>query len=137
MDILRFYISTFLHFYISTFIHFYISLCVSVRFRGVVPPEWPCKSFCPSMSEQSRAEPSRSNGQCVRYSNLPDGCTQKRASRVRETHTFKKLHFPASVSSARDAHFQNQVSSRLRKTLLFLKKNAVSSTRNHHFGRQH
>ena len=57
----------------------------------------------------------------VRYSNLPGGGTQKQASRVRETHTFKTLHFPASVSSTRDAHFQNQVSSRLRETLLFLK----------------
>ena len=73
----------------------------------------------PSRAGPGRAEPSRSNGQCVRYSNLPGGYTQKRASRVRETHTFKKLHFPASVSSTRDAHFQNQVSSRLRETLFF------------------
>ena len=53
--------------------------------------------------------------------NLPGRGTQKQASRVRETHIFKTLHFPASVSSTRDAHFQNQVSSRLRETLLFLK----------------
>ena len=44
----------------------------------------------------------------------------KMASRLRETHTFKKLHSPTSVSSTRNTHFQNQVSSRLRKTLLFL-----------------
>ena len=43
-------------------------------------------------------------------------------SRVRETHTFKKLYFPASVSSTRNTHFQNQVSSRLRDTLLFFFK---------------
>ena len=58
----------------------------------------------------------------MRYSNLLGGGTQKRASRVRETHTFKTLCFPASVSSTREAHFQNQMSSRLRETLHFLKK---------------
>ena len=41
--------------------------------------------------------------------------------RVRQTHTFIKLHSPASVSSTRDAHFQNQVLSRLRETLLFFR----------------
>ena len=46
---------------------------------------------------------------------------QKVVFRVRQTHTFKKLHSPASVSSTRDAHFQNQVSSRLRETLYFLR----------------
>ena len=46
----------------------------------------------------------------------------KMASRLRETHTFKKLRSPTSVSSTRNTHFQNQVSSRLREALLFLKK---------------
>ena len=41
--------------------------------------------------------------------------------RARQTHTFKTLHSPASVSSTQDAHFQNQVSPRLRETLLFLR----------------
>ena len=46
---------------------------------------------------------------------------QKVVSRARQTHTFKKLHSPASISSTRDAHFQNQVLSRLRETLCFLR----------------
>ena len=46
---------------------------------------------------------------------------RKVVSRARQTHTFKKLHSPASVSSTRDTHFQNQVLSRLRETLCFLK----------------
>ncbi len=79
------------------------------------------KSRAKPARDPSRAAPGRSNGQCVRYSNLPGGGTPKQASRVRETHTFNTLHFPASVSSTRDAHFQNQVSSRLCEALLFLK----------------
>ena len=46
---------------------------------------------------------------------------QKVVSRARQMHTFKKLHSPASVSSTRDAHFQNQVLSRLHETLCFLR----------------
>ena len=42
--------------------------------------------------------------------------------RARQTHTFKTLHSPASVSSTQDAHFQNQVSPRLRETLPFFEK---------------
>ena len=76
-----------------------------------------------------RAEPSRADGQCVRYSILPSSCTLQRASRLRETHDFKKLHSPTSVSSTRNAHFQNQVSSRLRETLLFLKKWRLAYTK--------
>ena len=45
----------------------------------------------------------------------------KMASRLRETHDFKTLYFRTSVSPTRNTHFQNQVSSRLRETLLFLK----------------
>jgi hypothetical protein len=45
---------------------------------------------------------------------------QKVVSRARQMHTFKKLHSPASVSSTRDTHLQNQVLSRLRETLLFV-----------------
>ena len=139
------------------------------------------------------SEPSRADDQCVRYSNLPGGSTQKRAktlykhctfqrasrlretdvfkikcrlvyarryilgkscvsctpntyfgwwttpsrmgmdeatmantfqkvvSRARQMHTFKKLHSPASISSTPDAHFQNQVLSRLRETLFVLR----------------
>ena len=47
-------------------------------------------------------------------------CTLQRASRLRETHVFKKLHSPTSVLSTRNLRFPNQVSSRLRETLLFL-----------------
>ena len=46
---------------------------------------------------------------------------RKVVSRARQKHTFKKMHSPASVSSTRDAHFQNQVLSRLRETLCFLR----------------
>ena len=46
----------------------------------------------------------------------------KMASRARETYTFEKWRSSTSVSSTRNAHFQNQVSSRLRETLLFMKK---------------
>ena len=42
--------------------------------------------------------------------------------RARETNNFKKQHSPTSVSCRRNAHFQNQVSSRLRKTPLFFRK---------------
>ena len=45
---------------------------------------------------------------------------QKVVSRARQMHTFKKLHSPASVSSTRDTHLQNQVLSRLRETLFVL-----------------
>ena len=48
----------------------------------------------------------------------------KMASRLRQTHTFKKLHSATSASSTRNAHVQNQVASRLRETLLFLENHA-------------
>ena len=56
-------------------------------------------------------------------------CTLQRASRLRETPDFKKRHSSTSVSSTRNTHFQNQVSSRLRETLLFLKKMCLVYTK--------
>ena len=47
--------------------------------------------------------------------------TLQRASRLRETLDFKKRHSLTSVSSTRNTHFQNRVSSRLREMLLFVK----------------
>ena len=42
--------------------------------------------------------------------------------RARETHDFKTKHSPMSVSCTRNAHFQNQASSRVRETPLFVSK---------------
>jgi hypothetical protein len=40
-----------------------------------------------------------SRGRCVRYSILPRSCTLQRASRLRKTYLFNKVHSPTSVSS--------------------------------------
>ena len=58
----------------------------------------------------------------IRNTHFQKNCTLQRASRLRETPDVKKRHSSTSVSSTRNTHFQNQVSSRLRETLLFLKK---------------
>ena len=61
-------------------------------------------------------------GQCLRYSILPRSCTLQLASRLRRTHVFAKLQFPTVASSTPNAHFANQVSSRLHQTRTILKK---------------
>jgi len=63
-----------------------------------------------------------SRGQCVRYSILPRSCNLQRASRLRKTYLFNKVHSPTNVSSIPNAHSQNEVSSRLHRMLPFLKK---------------
>jgi hypothetical protein len=74
-------------------------------------------------------------GRCVGHSILPRNCTLQRASRLRKTYFFDKLHFPTSVSSTPNAHFENQVSSRLHQMLVFLKYD-ISSTPNTYFGKR-
>ena len=61
-------------------------------------------------------------GQCRRYSILPRSCTLQLASRLRRTHVFAKLQFPTVASSTPNAHFANQVSSRLHQTRTIFKK---------------
>ena len=68
----------------------------------------------PGRAEPRRAEPSQRILSC--------NCTLQRASRLRETPDFKTRHSSTSFSSTRNTHFQNQVSSRLHETLLFLNK---------------
>ena len=59
--------------------------------------------------------------ECVVHPILPRNCTLQRASRLRKTYFFDKLHFPTSVSSTPNAHFENKVSSRLHQMPAFLK----------------
>ena len=70
-----------------------------------------------------------SRGQCVRQSILPRNCTLERASRLRRTYLFNKLHSPTSVPSTPNALFKNRVSSRLHQRLVCLKKCCLAYTK--------
>ena len=51
------------------------------------------------------------------------------ASRLRKTHTCKKMHFPSRVSSTPNAHSKNWVSSRLRQMPFVLQKGRLVYTK--------
>jgi hypothetical protein len=65
----------------------------------------------------------------IGYSILPRSCSLQRASRLRRTYLFNKLHSPTSVPSTPNAHFKNRMSSRLHQMLVFLKKCCLAYTK--------
>ena len=69
------------------------------------------------------------HSKCVGHSILPHDCSLQRASRLRKTYFFDKLHFPTGVSSTPNAHFENQVSSRLHQMLALKKQWSLVHTK--------
>jgi hypothetical protein len=100
--------------------HIYKIKCRLVYVRGYLF-EKECVSTTPNTYFGLQTMPSRMGMDEATMANT----FRKLVSRARQTHTFKKLHSPASVSSTRDAHFQNQVLSRLRETHVFLRNCSV------------
>ena len=56
---------------------------------------------------------------CPSWPNSSPNRIKELASHLRRTYLFDKLHFPTSVSSTPNAHFENRVSSRLHQVLAF------------------
>ena len=65
----------------------------------------------------------------IGYSILPRNCTLQRASRLRRTYLFNKLHSPTSAPPTPNAHFKNRMSSRLHQMLVFLKTCCLAYTK--------
>ena len=57
-----------------------------------------------------------SRGQCVKYSIEPRSCTLQRASRLRKTYLFNKLHIPTNVSRLHQMLMFLKMASRLHQT---------------------
>ena len=65
----------------------------------------------------------------IHYFELPRSCTLQRASRLRRTYLFNKLHSPTSVPSTPNTLFKTRVSAGLQQMLVCLKTCCLAYTK--------